>query len=128
MEVLRNNLEQLKSEYTISELINAQKSNKIDVERIELSTSFKRLGFAKSDTFKIGEQSFYGDIVVYTEQPKLISTISLMAIHDLMSKGMDRYGVILAIKALIMESTNTEEVIDKIEAFYSSALETIQVA
>lgn len=128
MEELRNNLEQLKSEYTISELIKAQKSNSIDVEQIELSTGFKRLGFAKSDTFKIGEQSFYGDIVVYTEQPKLISTISLMAIHDLMSQGMDRYGVILAIKELIMESTSTEEVIDKIEAFYSSALETIQVA
>ena len=128
MEELRNNLEQLKSEYTVGELIKAQKSNKIDVEQIELSTSFKRLGFAKSDTFKIGEQSFYGDIVVYTEQPKLISTISLMAIHDLMSQGMDRYGVILAIKELIMESTNTEEVINKIEDFYSSALETIQVA
>ena len=128
MEALRNNLDQLKSEYTISELIKAQKSKKIDVEQIELSTGFKRLGFVKSDTFKIGEQSFYGDIVVYTEQPKLISTISLMAIHELMSQGMDRYSVILAIKELIMESTNTEEVINKIETFYSSALESIQVA
>ncbi len=110
----REQLEYLKENYTVATLLEAQKNNEIDVEALILPTSFKRLGFMKGDSYAVGLSDFYGNIVVETERPKLISAISLMTIHRLMELKYDRYNTIMAIKRICQNNTSTEDVLKEI--------------
>lgn len=104
-------LNHLKENYTVQSLIEAQENNEIDVETMFVPTSFKRLSFMGAKHYKVNASDFYGNIVIETEQPRLLSAISLMTIHTLMTKNYDRYGVILAIKQICERSSSTSSVI-----------------
>lgn len=114
MDEQREQLEYLKENYTVISLIEAQKNNEIDVETMILPTSFKRLGFTSADHYKVNEEDFYGNIVIETEQPHLISAISLMTIHKLMDMNYDRYQTIMAIKQICEKNNTTEAVLSEI--------------
>ncbi len=108
-------LSHLKENYTIESLLAAQENNAIDVETMFIPTSFKRLSFMGAKTYKVNESDFYGNIIIETDQPKMLSAISLMAIHKLVESGYDRYGVILSIKNICQHSFNTDGVIKGIQ-------------
>jgi len=114
MDEQREHLEYLKANYTVASLIEAQYNRDIDVETMILPTSFKRLGFVLGESYNVGEADFYGNIVITSEQPKLLSSIALMTIHHLVEDGYDRYSVIMKISDLCSKSTSTETLVDSI--------------
>ena len=114
MDEQREQLEYLKENYTVETLIEAQCNSDIDVETMILPTSFKRLGFVLGETYKVGESDFYGNINITSEQPKLLSAISLMTIHKLVEEGYDRYSIIIRISNLCKTSSSTETLVEAI--------------
>ena len=117
----REGLEYLKENYTVLSLLEAQNNHEIDVEAMFVPTSFKRLGFVKAKAYKVNDDDFYGNIIIETEQPNLISSISLMTIHKLMEMNYDRYGVIMGIKSVCEKCNSSEEVIKAIAEMIPSA-------
>ena len=89
------------------ELINYA-SQGYNLEDKNLPLSFKRFSFFKSDSFSIGTADYYGNIEVYTEFPKTLSTICLMIIHNL-SEYFDRYGVILHLIDIFKANDNYKD-------------------
>ena len=119
----REQLNYLKTSYSVTGLIEAVKNNEIDVETMFIPTTFKRLTFIGAKQYKTNSSDFYGNIIVETEQPRLISAISLMTIHSLMEHGYDRYQVIMMIKHICEKSFNTQSVIKAIANIIPATLQ-----